>query len=208
MLRDLRISNFRGLREFAMSGLGRVNLLVGTNNCGKTSVLEAIHVLSAPGTAGPLWLAQGRRGETIDNTSDRQVDVAHLVHGHKLAAGSGFQITGHDAADERSLVAKFLERRSKPIFVDGDDGDNGDADVREFASANQVAPLTLSLEWSGPPGESVRDFVISRRGGLGLGFARATARRPSSTPGWRGKIRQGGSSTMPCGPRRCRQPRR
>ena len=53
MLRDLRISGFRGFSEFAMSGLGRVNLLVGTNNCGKTSVLEAIQILSTPGNPAP-----------------------------------------------------------------------------------------------------------------------------------------------------------
>lgn len=42
MLRTLHVENFRALREFRMKGLGRVNLLVGTNNCGKTSVLEAV----------------------------------------------------------------------------------------------------------------------------------------------------------------------
>lgn len=63
MLRDLRIKGFRGLRDLAMSGLGRVNLLVGTNNCGKTSVLEAMSLLSARGTAAWLWQVQSRRGE-------------------------------------------------------------------------------------------------------------------------------------------------
>ena len=53
MLCNLRISGFRGLREFAMSGLGRVNLLGGPNNGGKTSVLETIHMLSCPEALGP-----------------------------------------------------------------------------------------------------------------------------------------------------------
>ena len=32
---------YRGLNSFRMDGLGRVNLLVGKNNCGKTSILES-----------------------------------------------------------------------------------------------------------------------------------------------------------------------
>ena len=63
MFRQIHIKNFRALREFGMTGLGRVNLLVGTNNCGKTSVLEAIHILSVPGSPRPLWNTLLRRGE-------------------------------------------------------------------------------------------------------------------------------------------------
>jgi AAA15 family ATPase/GTPase len=36
------IHQFRGLRNFNLDNLGRVNLLVGMNNAGKTSVLEAL----------------------------------------------------------------------------------------------------------------------------------------------------------------------
>lgn len=39
------ILNFRGLRDLSIENLGRVNLLVGANNVGKTSVLEALALL-------------------------------------------------------------------------------------------------------------------------------------------------------------------
>jgi hypothetical protein len=45
---DLEVVRYRGLKDFALKGLGRVNLLVGKNNSGKTSVLEAISLASAP----------------------------------------------------------------------------------------------------------------------------------------------------------------
>lgn len=38
---DIRISGFRGIRNFEMS-LPRVTVLIGPNNCGKTSVLKAL----------------------------------------------------------------------------------------------------------------------------------------------------------------------
>ncbi len=47
MLRSLVIDNFRAFEHFEMERLGRINLLVGKNNCGKTSVLEAIYLLAA-----------------------------------------------------------------------------------------------------------------------------------------------------------------
>ena len=47
MIESLTLENYRGFRRFELHDLGRVNLLVGTNNAGKTSVLEAISLLMA-----------------------------------------------------------------------------------------------------------------------------------------------------------------
>ncbi len=44
MLRSLEIRNYRNLRHLTIEKLGRVNLLVGKNNTGKTSVLEAVAI--------------------------------------------------------------------------------------------------------------------------------------------------------------------
>ena len=45
MYESIRIQNFRGLKDLTIENLGRVNLLVGANNVGKTSVLEALRLL-------------------------------------------------------------------------------------------------------------------------------------------------------------------
>ena len=45
----IRIVGYRSLGGFKLDGLGRVNLLVGTNNCGKTSILECIELLHSAG---------------------------------------------------------------------------------------------------------------------------------------------------------------
>src|SRR5438477_470636 len=169
MLRNLRISGFRGLREFAMSGLGRVNLLVGTNNCGKTSVLEAIHALSAAGSAAPLWLAQVRRGELIDNANDRQVDVTHLIHGHRIAMGSSFRIAGDASTGQRALVVEFVARKMEPRAANGNGHDDED-DERDIGSPGVLLPpLSLRLHWTGVPEHKKVVLTISRQGGLSLG---------------------------------------
>lgn len=47
-LQELHIESFRGIRDVKVEGIGQVNLLVGGNNSGKTSVLEAIDVHCHP----------------------------------------------------------------------------------------------------------------------------------------------------------------
>jgi putative AbiEii toxin of type IV toxin-antitoxin system/AAA ATPase-like protein len=47
-LESVSVNGFRGLRHFRLEGLGRVNILVGENNSGKTSVLEALSILCNP----------------------------------------------------------------------------------------------------------------------------------------------------------------
>ncbi|MDI1437167.1 AAA family ATPase [Polyangium sorediatum] len=54
MFQSIEIEQFRGFSRLALSDLGRVNLVVGKNNTGKTSLLEAITVLADPATMGDL----------------------------------------------------------------------------------------------------------------------------------------------------------
>ncbi len=51
MLKRLQIRNFRGFNALKIDQLSGVNLIVGKNNSGKTSLLEAIFLLSGAGNA-------------------------------------------------------------------------------------------------------------------------------------------------------------
>lgn len=59
-LDQITIQQFRGLRGLELSKLGRVNLLVGMNNSGKTSVLEAISIFCQSSNP-PEWLKTAQR---------------------------------------------------------------------------------------------------------------------------------------------------
>lgn len=54
MLKSLEIENFRSLESFKVKKLGQVNLIVGKNNSGKSSVLEALRIYA--GRANGLLL--------------------------------------------------------------------------------------------------------------------------------------------------------
>src|SRR5580700_3796555 len=54
MFKNISLKNFRGFENLTLDGLQRVNLVVGKNNTGKTSLLEAIAVIAKPSLFGPL----------------------------------------------------------------------------------------------------------------------------------------------------------
>lgn len=47
-LNEVKINSFRGISDLVLTNIGEVNLIVGDNNCGKTSILEAIQLLRTP----------------------------------------------------------------------------------------------------------------------------------------------------------------
>ena len=113
MFASLEIHGYRRFGHYRVAGLSRVNLLVGHNNCGKTSILEAVHLL-ASGTApqvlgqiaqrrGELFAARrARHGYSVETTLTPT--CAHFFHGHDLATESEFMITGNDGRRSTHVV--------------------------------------------------------------------------------------------------------
>lgn len=61
MFDNIKIEGFRGIRKTEISDFGRINLFFGKNNCGKSSILEALFLLTGPSNpALPLFLNQLR----------------------------------------------------------------------------------------------------------------------------------------------------
>ena len=63
MLKSLVIKNFRSLADFEVSKLGRVNLIVGKNNSGKSSVLEALRIYAGNAQRALLETISAEHGE-------------------------------------------------------------------------------------------------------------------------------------------------
>ncbi|MBD2188899.1 AAA family ATPase [Pseudanabaena mucicola] len=103
MLKSLKIENFRCFPSFEMGQLGRLNLIVGTNNSGKTSILEAIQLLISQSNLEVLQILKNimvERGEYIsDDSGNRELDIRHIFCGHELSTGCKFSITGKQERD-------------------------------------------------------------------------------------------------------------
>jgi len=62
MIEAVTVERFRGLRRLGVEGLGRVNLIVGKNNCGKTALMEALLIAqTADGGASRVYFVQSLR---------------------------------------------------------------------------------------------------------------------------------------------------
>jgi len=113
MLKSLKIENFRCFQSFELSDLGQINLLVGTNNSGKTSILEAIQLLTSPSILEPLWERMIARGEYIqdeETNTPRELDVRYLFYGNEIDIGSKFFISGiSDKNGEDIPNAEYIE---------------------------------------------------------------------------------------------------
>ena len=149
MLSHVNIRGYRGLREFSLNGLGRVNLLVGSNNCGKTSILEAIQILANAGDPWSLVHGVVRRGERVSdsfrrrNRSTSDHDLSHLFFGHEVSIGQEFEITSDQKGPLGGVIVHITEgsqrekeRQSSLPFEAGDD------------ESIDGAAWTLTIDWA------------------------------------------------------------
>lgn len=104
MLRDLTIQNYRCFKDFQIDGLARVNLLVGTNNSGKTSLLEAVYLLVNQGNPRCLSELLDNRGEililrrprvVLGGALDNSYQILHIFNGHEISVDKTIHIQSH-----------------------------------------------------------------------------------------------------------------
>ena len=67
---NLSIERFRSLRQLKLEGLGRVNLITGRNNSGKSSVLEALRILASDASPSVLDDILRYREENLSHTEE------------------------------------------------------------------------------------------------------------------------------------------
>ena len=87
MYRSLKIKHYRRFSSLELENLGRINLLVGTNNSGKTSILECVELLQSTNNPNVLSEILRRRGEwDIDPEEDRnsRINLEHLFNDHNF----------------------------------------------------------------------------------------------------------------------------
>lgn len=77
MFREISIEKYRGLHNITFSGLGQINILVGDNNSGKTSILEAIQLFSDKDVLTNM-IAIARKGKYLWHLWE-ETDCSHLM---------------------------------------------------------------------------------------------------------------------------------
>jgi hypothetical protein len=158
MITSLELQNYRGFRRYHLSKLTRVNLLVGRNNCGKSSVLEGVYLLASTGNPAVLASIASQRGEMVlvgdqEDAYRRRAYpvVSHFFFGHDLAPDVCFEVrTGDGLGSVKvSIVAPGASPQAT-LF------DEGDALASTFG---------LRLKWDTPTGVTeTPEFAVSEEG--------------------------------------------
>ncbi len=78
ILSGINIHHFRGINELKINDLSLVNVLAGPNNCGKTSALEAIRILTNPSDIGQLIRLSTIRASVSKEAKKRNI-VQYLL---------------------------------------------------------------------------------------------------------------------------------
>ena len=111
MLKTFAIRGYRGFESYRLADLARVNLIVGKNNCGKTSILEAIELLVSGGNPSVFNRLARRRSELITRYSARPygwaMDFSHVFFGHTFDLGASFHLSSDDGG--RTVSVKVVE---------------------------------------------------------------------------------------------------
>ena len=153
-LENITIHQFRGLKELELKELGQINLFVGVNNSGKTSVLEALSIYCDPLDLR-VWLSVARKREEFFSSSRTPplealkwlFDKDTSQTGTIIISGDGKLVSEKMKAVYEEIEEIVLAKGTQTTFFMNDQlGEDGD-DVSEDEDGVKVRKgLQLKIE--------------------------------------------------------------
>ena len=116
---EIAVRGFRGIRECRVEGLADVNVFIGRNNSGKSSLLEALYLASAAFSYDdPLYFGDKLRyllNRRCDRSLSWSSDKSILWHGYDLSSPIGIELMLGD----KKLKISLYERHEHPLVMLG-----------------------------------------------------------------------------------------
>lgn len=108
---SVKIDNFRGIRTCSVSELGLVNVFLGKNNCGKSSLLEALFLMTGPSNPTLPILVNNLRQLVSFSEEDILTDFYGLNSENVIKICS-------EGQDRRDIRVSMIQSHSKQIALD------------------------------------------------------------------------------------------
>lgn len=158
-LDNLTIHKFRGLRDLELKDLGQMNLLVGENNCGKTSVLEAVNLYCNPLDIREWLITARQREREALRFSLSSIEALQWIFSNDLSLSEpgvhtgSILIQGSGRLPVEKLKSSYSE--IEEIWISGpnknqalEDEDEGD---EENYGLRRGIELIIGIETNSPP---------------------------------------------------------
>lgn len=105
MLDSLHIKNFRCFEDLTIPSLGRVNLIVGKNNSGKSTLLEAIAVFTQHGKKAALLEILNKREEFQSSQSEiNNIYFNHITSNKEIFIGNTAKTLGLSLSESKHII--------------------------------------------------------------------------------------------------------
>ena len=171
MLSSLNLHAYRAFADFSIEGLKRVSLLVGKNNVGKTSLLEAAEIVASGATPRALFRSLFRRAERIPESENErglaELDVCHLFHGHALDIGAMIKLSGVNSQPVRlDCEVVWAEAQQRLPFAEETGASVDQVIWNESALSEPLRALRVSHQET----NRAVELPLTPRGGLPSNF--------------------------------------
>ena len=178
-IKSLKIENFRLLQDFEVRKLGQINLIVGKNNSGKSTVLEAIRIYA--GGANPALLEQiaTDHDEKIRTGNEKSIEEVSELPFQNFFTNRMFPESDNIEIriGENSTTTNRFLKISHRYFIENEEEvkqDNGDSlfrTRRKFLSKEEAKKVSssypkqaLAVKHGGSKGLGVIELDDPRRG--------------------------------------------
>ena len=112
----IEINQFRGIRKLVVSDFSRINLIVGDNNCGKTTFLEAIQLLFTNAQMGSVKNIIKQRTVLNPNDTSFYVSFINMFNANQKDELLNFDIYAESDKDSIETIHVRVYHYHKKIY--------------------------------------------------------------------------------------------
>lgn len=146
MIQAVHIARYRGIRELTADGFGRVNLVIGRNDCGKTAFMEALQLAEdAEDAVHRLLLVQRSRLRRAVKSHDFERFWQPIFFDFEAKIGLSIWITRYDGGRQTLEIRQGI--LAEEIISDyGDRRNLRERDDESYDSPDVVKSPTWALD--------------------------------------------------------------
>ena len=153
MIKDINIQNFRCFQDTKISGFGKVNLITGKNNAGKTAFLEALLLSNSPRPEQINFLRRTRRESSSFSKTLPERTWDTFFYNQDKSKKIAIQITydQNDSIHSSTISISIDDKSNKSIESYLDDSNSDSYQYSDLFSNTkpEVSPLKLELSING-----------------------------------------------------------